>query len=312
MDKALIIISDNNKGKYISKGFANSFRELSYFVIEKKIYDLNIEEIKKIKPDIVMIFWTDMNQKDILIDFFKDYQSKIISLAELKNDIPKEFQRKENNYIFTSDAKTKKHLLIPSIDVKMYKTKFNGFNYNITFSGNPAYKNREIILSRLIQNFGVINLFCRSFDFYKSLDDIYKNKYLDEYFLELYKSSYKGYVENQKELSQIYCSSKINIDMENENKKNINYRVLEITASGGFLIAPENSVIKENFESGYELETYKSTDDLTDKINFYLKNVNIAQMIASKGRIATIGNHNNYDRLKTILKAVYGKDISSR
>ena len=57
MDKALIIISDNNKGKYISKGFANSFRELSYFVIEKKIYDLNIEKI------FLLIFLRIINQK---------------------------------------------------------------------------------------------------------------------------------------------------------------------------------------------------------------------------------------------------------
>ena len=39
MDKVLVILSDNNKGKFISKGFSSSFKELSYFVYEKKIYD---------------------------------------------------------------------------------------------------------------------------------------------------------------------------------------------------------------------------------------------------------------------------------
>ncbi len=312
MDKVLIVISDNNKGKFISKGFSKSFHELNYFVYEKKTYDLNIEEINKIKPDIVMIFWTDMSQKEQLIEFFKNYEFDIIHLAELKSDIPKEFYNKKNNFIFSFDSKTQNHILIPSINVSEYKTKFNDYKYNITFAGNPAYPKREIILSKIILNFGPINLFCRSFDFYKSLDEIYKNKYLDEYFLELYKNSYRGYVENQKELSQIYSSSKINLDMENENKKSINYRIIEIAASGGFIIAPDNDIIKKQFESGYEIETYKTTDDLIDKINFYLKNVNIAQSIAAKGKKAVIGNYNNTERLKSILKAVYGKNISNR
>ena len=57
MDKVLVILSDNNKGKFISKGFASAFKDLSYFVYEKKIYDLNVEEIKKISPKIIFIFW---------------------------------------------------------------------------------------------------------------------------------------------------------------------------------------------------------------------------------------------------------------
>ncbi len=306
MDKVLIIISDNNKGKYIAKGYSNAFRELNYFVYEKKIYDLKEEEIKKINPDIVFIFWTDMSQKEILINIFKDYEGEILHFAELKNDIPKEFIHSKN--IYTKDSKTKKHVLLPAINIKDYKTIFNGFKYNITFSGNPAYEVREKLLSKIIMNFGTINIFCRSFDFYKSLEEIQKNNYLEDYFVQLYQNSYKGYVENQKELAQIYNSTKINIDMENENKKDINYRFLEITASGGFIISPDN----DYFESGYEYENYKTADELIDKINFYLKNINIAQNIAEKGRKATIGNHNCREKLKSILKVVYGKDISDR
>ena len=49
MEKVLVILPDNNKGRYIAKGYSSAFRNMSYFVIEKKIYDLNVDEIKKIQ-----------------------------------------------------------------------------------------------------------------------------------------------------------------------------------------------------------------------------------------------------------------------
>lgn len=315
MEKTLIILSDNNKGKFISKGFSDAFKELSYFVYEKKVYDINIEEINKIAPEIIFIFWTDMTQKEIIIDFLKNYQNKntvIINCAELKNEIPASVLKKKNSHLFTTDAKKKQSKYIQCINPRAYKTKFQNYKYTITFSGNPSYPNREKILSDLIKTYGIINIFSRSYDFYKSVDEIYKNKLLDDNYMELYRKSYKGYVENPKELSQIYSSSKINIDMENENTKEINYRCLEIMASGGFLIAPYNDKIIKYFENGIEFETYNSTVDLIDKIDFYLKNLNIAQLIQEKGRKNIVNNFSFYDRLKVMLKVVYGKDISNR
>ncbi len=315
MDKVLVVLSDNNKGKFISKGFSDAFRGLSYFVIEKKIYDLNIDEVKAISPNLIFLFWTDMTQKDILEKFISEYQNDdviYIHCSELSAEIPENYKKLENHYIFTTDSKTKKHLFKPSVNPKEYKTKFKGYKYNITFSGNPAYKGREEILTKLIYNFGPINIFCRSFDFYKSVDEIEKSKLLDKYMIELYRSSYKGYVENAKELSDIYVSSRINVDIENENKKAINYRCLEIMASGGFLIAPYTKSVIKFFEEGKEFETYKNSDELVDKINFYMKNLNIAQLIADKGKKNTVSNNSFYDRLKSMLKVIYGKDFSSR
>ena len=315
MDKVLVILSDNNKGKFISKGFSSAFKELHYFVYEKKIYDLNINEIHKISPNIVFVLWTDMTQLDVLLEFLHSYENTntiFIHCAELSSQISEEFLCKDNHFVFTSDSKNKKFKFLSSIQAKDYKTKFKGYNYNITFAGNPASKSREIILSKLVYNFGPINIFCRSYDFYKSVDDIQKNNLLDDYMLELYKSSYKGYVESQKELSKIYASSKINIDIENETPKDINYRFLEVLVSGGFLIAPYNKKIIKYFDDGKEFETYSNDYELVDKINFYLKNLNIAQLISSNGKKNAVSNHSFYDRLKSMLKVIYGKNISNR
>ena len=315
MDKVLVILSDNNKGKFISKGFANAFRDLSFFVYEKKVYDLNVEEIKIINPKIIFIFWTNINyvnELKIFLDNYNNSETLFIHCGELCKDIAFKCSNKNNHYLFCSDSKLKKFKYITSVDAKEYKTKFRGYKYDITFAGNPAYKEREYLLVKLIYNFGPINIFCRSFDFYRSVEDIQKQNLLDDYFLELYRQSYKGYVETQKELSKIYSSSKINIDMSKDYNNSTRYRTFEIMASGGFLISQKSNELITQFENGKEIETYETADELIDKIRFYLSNLNIAQYIAVNGKKNTVSNHSFYDRLKNMLKVIYGKNFSNR
>ncbi len=314
MDKVLVILPDNNKGKYVAKGYSNAFKELSYFVVEKKIYDLNINEIKKISPNIIFCYWSSSMNKGELIDFLLNVSesSKIVYLAEAKGEIPENLTKRENSYAFYYEGVKAKNKLLPAVNIKDYKFKFNRYKYGITFAGNPSYPLREKILSGLIMSYGNINIFCRSFDFYKSADEIEAKKLLTGRFLDLYRSSYRGYVENTKELAEIYISSKINIDLPNPNKSEMNYRCLEITASGGFLIAPEYKNIEKRFELGKEIEVYNNSVDLTDKIEFYLRNLNIAQLISAKGRRNTASNYSYADRVKKIIKEIYGKDIGNR
>lgn len=314
MEKVVLVIPDNNKGKFISAGFTSAFKELSYFVYEKKIYDINIDEINKILPDIIFIPWINIVQKEVINNFIQDYNNEktaFIHIAEYIEDIPSEYKKQKGHYIFANNSKSNKNKIKIGILASDYKSKFSGYKYNITFAGNPAFEHREEILSKLVYNFGPINIFCRSFDFYKSLEEIQEKNLLNEYFIELYKQSYKGYVENQKELSEIFISSKVNIDIASIHPKDINYRCLEILSAGGFLISEYNENIVKHFDEGKELEIFKNDDDLIDKINFYFKNLNLAQMIAVKGRRNAVNNFSYTDILKSIIKVVYGKDISS-
>ena len=92
----------------------------------------------------------------------------------------------------------------------------------------------------------------------------------------------------------------------------MNYRFLEILASGGFLLSPVNEITTLHFDEGKEFESYDDEIDLVDKVDFYLKNANLAQLIASKGKRNVVSNHSFYDRLKAMLKVIYGKDFSNR
>lgn len=313
MDKVLVILPDNNKGKYISKSYANAFKDFGFFVNERKIYDLCVEDIKKMAPSLVFTFWSDMANNETLIDFFSSLElpdAVFVNCSEQLSDIPKKFHKK--TYCFSSDSEKTKYKLLLGVNAKEYRTKFKSYKYSITFAGNPAYPNREKILSALIYNFGQINIFACSYDFYKSVDEISASKLLSDEYLELYRASYRGYVENQKELSEIFVSSKINIDMQNPNKKHLNYRFFEILASGGFLLSHYDEASLYNFEEGKDFDSYDNETDLIDKVNFYIKNANIAQSIAYNGRKHVASNHSFYDRLKKILKVVYGEDFSNR
>ncbi len=308
----MVILPDDNKGKFIAKGYSSAFKSLSYFVTERKIYDLNKDEVGRINPRIIFIFWTGITQKGMLADFIRNYSGKagIIHCAELKQEIPDEYEDKDSNYVFASDSKN--NILKPSINVSEYNVKFVKYNYDITFCGNPASGYREEILSYLILNIGGINIFCRSYDFYKSAGEIQKSGLLDDRYIEIYKNSYRGYADTAKELAGIYASSEINIDIKSENEKYLNYRCLEIMASGGFLIAPYNTEAIKYFDGGKDFETYSGAFELADKIRFYLKNLNIARLIASNGRKNVVNNYSFCDRLKSMLEVVYGRNFSDR
>ncbi len=312
MDKVLVILPEDNKGKFIAKGYSEAFSGLSYFVIEKKIYDLNLKEVDKISPNIIFCFWSNLSQKELLADFFGNIDNKkicCIHIGELSENIPNEVRK--GGYCYSVDSKSKKYKIPQLINPKDYKTTFSGYKYSITFAGNPAYPEREKILSLLIYKYGCINIFCRSYDFYKSADEIYKSKLLDDEFLEYYKKSYRGYVQTPQELANIYNSSKINIDINADNSKKINYRVLEISASGGFVIANKSNELLSCFEDGKEIETFTDFPQLTDKIDFYLKNMNIAYLIAINAKKNVVSNYSFYDRLKSMLKGIYGKNFSN-
>lgn len=311
MERVLIILSDNNKGRFIAKGYSDAFKNLSYFVYERKIKDLNTDEIKNLNCDIIFIFWSDLHQKEDVVNVLNEIENEkciTINCAERKDDILGVILNKKNSFNF--HPRNDKYDYIPGVNPSAYKAKFDKYKYSISFSGNPAQHNREVTLSKLIYKFGSLNIFCRSFDFYKSLDEISQKKLLDNDFIELYKNSYRGYAESSKELSEIYCSSEINIDLKNENKDVLNYRIFEISASGGFLLTPFSQDSTKYFENGKEIETYVSDSDLIDKIEFYKKNLNLAQMIALNSRKNTASNHTFDDRLKVILKAIYGKNIN--
>lgn len=319
MKKLFITSPISIAGCLITRGLAEGFKKLGFFVVEKDVRETTIEDIKNFKPDYILGYCygylvNEALTKDLInnknysfIHYFADEpQSKFAyTLRPELYDIIKTTDAK----IFIWDSEFLNdfevaHYLPLAVDPKLYKTSFEGFEHSISFVGRPLTEKRQRILTQLIKRYGKISIFCYKDHFERSINEIKEKNLLTASELDLYKDSYKGFVKTEAELARIYNSTKININVTEQGINNINYRVFEVLASSGFLITDEMPDLYKLFEVGKELEVYKNEEELFDKIDFYLKNQNLAQAIARYGRKNVVNNHTFKERAEKILKIV--------
>lgn len=304
------------------EGFANGFANESKFnkfrVMTKVIDELTLDDVKEFRPDMILgydySFLMDENCtkiikqsgcKDLVFYFANEPRGEFAlgNRTELYDEL-----KKLNPKVFIWDKdfldEFEGSIYLPlAVNPKKYATKSYDYQYDITFVGRPLTDIRQNILCELVKTFkNKLNIFSYEKHFLQSVEEIREKKLLDEEDLEIYSKCWKGFVEDEEELAQIYSSSKINLNMNLQGKSSINYRVFEVLASGGFLLTDEREDLEEYFEISRHLETYKDIKDLIDKIDFYLKNITIAQRIAQLGKFEVISNHNFSARARMILK----------
>lgn len=190
----------------------------------------------------------------------------------------------------------------PEIDLEKYKADFSGYKYSISFVGNPSLDSCLNVLCELAKVFkNRLHIFSTEKDFLKSIEKIKEQNLLEEDDLNVYSKCWQELPEDEKMLAKIYNASKINLSIHSKEKSAKNYQIFEILASGGFLLTDERTDLKKYFEVSKHLETYKNKVDLIDKIDFYLKNLNIAQKIATLGRVEIIKNNIFSTKAKKII-----------
>lgn len=80
-----------------------------------------------------------------------------------------------------------------------------------------------------------------------------------------------GTVSYREEMPQVFCNSKINLNITLRSiQSGIPLRALDIMGAGGFLLSNYQAELAEQFEDGKELVLYGSAEELLDKINYYL------------------------------------------
>lgn len=320
MRKILIILPKSIAGGLIMNGFAEGFELNKCKVFKKQVDELTFDDIQSFKPDIILgydySFLMDENCTEIieksecknLLFYFADEPKGKFALGEnthFYNDIKK---YNPKIYIwdkdFVNEFKNAEYLPL-AITPKKYKTIFDNYKYNITFVGRPLTDLRQEILCQIIKVFkNKLKIFSYEEHFLRSIDEIKEKKLLDENDLAVYSNCWQGFIEKEEDLAEIYNSSKINLNINLQGKSSINYRVFEVLASGGFLLTDEREDLNKYFTVSKNLETYKNTEDLIDKIDFYLQNLNIAQKIAQAGKSEILKNHTFNARAKIILKNI--------
>ncbi len=87
-------------------------------------------------------------------------------------------------------------------------------------------------------------------------------------------------------------------------KNDVNMRVFEALASGSLLVTNDlsNNGQAELFRDGVHLAAYRESDDLLDKIAFYLGRESLRAKIAASGRAEAIEKHTYFYRMELLLQ----------
>lgn len=83
-----------------------------------------------------------------------------------------------------------------------------------------------------------------------------------------------------------------------------NVRLFEATGMGAMLITDAKENLGELFELGEEVETYNSSEELVEKINYYLKHNEEREKIALAGQRRTLKDHTYEVRAKKLLEII--------
>ena len=320
MKKILVILPRSIAGGLIMEGLARGFELNKCRVMTKVVDELTEQDIQMFKPDAILgydySFLMDEKCTKIvksfgcknLLFYFADEPRGKFALGD-KTHLYDELKKlKAKIFIWDEDFKKefKNSTYLPlAISPKKYLALFSDYMYSISFVGRPLTNIRQNILCDLVKVFkNKLNIFSYEKHFLQSVEEIKEKKLLDNDDLEIYSKCWRGFIEKEEDLAEIYNSSKINLNINLQGKSSINYRVFEVLGSGGFLLTDERADLEKYFEISKHLETYKNTEDLIDKIEFYLNNLDIAQKIAQLGRIEVIKNHTFSARARDIFKHI--------
>lgn len=326
MKKILIISPISIAGCLIMKGFLNSFENLGFTCLFKDIRKIDEETIERFEPKIIFGYDYSYLVNEDLKNFFSKpknylkyhfvhYFADVPNYKTAFSDKPELFgclqniceKFESNTWIFcwekTYLRNFKKAFYIPlGVDFDLYQTDFKGFHFDISFVGRPIPFNRTKILTSLIENYGnQLSIFCYRKHFDQSIDSIDRGKLLTPFQLEIYKNCYKGFLENEQQLGFVFNHSKINLNILQQGENNMNLRVLEVLGSKGFLLTDDVEEVKMYFKEGKMLDIYRDEQELKEKIQFYLKNLNLSKKIAINGYNEVILRHSCQHRLRDIL-----------
>lgn len=122
------------------------------------------------------------------------------------------------------------------------------------------------------------------------------------------KSRVKGQTVWGADLHQLLSDSKIILNITRSQfygaETGINLRIFEALSAGCFLITDYCDEINNLFKIGVELETFKSSNELKDKIDYYLANPEMREAIAYNGHQAFVERFTWEVRLRPLLKTI--------
>jgi spore maturation protein CgeB len=102
--------------------------------------------------------------------------------------------------------------------------------------------------------------------------------------------------------SKKFCQTRVVLNIS--IKDDINMRNFEIASSGSFQLTNYIPTIDQVFEDGKHLVTYKTLDEMVEKVKYYLEHEEEREKIALAGYEHFLKHHTYRHRIETILKTI--------
>lgn len=114
-----------------------------------------------------------------------------------------------------------------------------------------------------------------------------------------------GGVSTLKEMPFVFRQSKINLNITMRSiQTGIPQRIWDVLACGGFLITNDQPEVHEFFKVGEQLETYRTKEELIEKINYYMLHEEERERIAKAGYEEVASKHDVLQRIIQIISTI--------
>lgn len=258
---------------------------------------------KSYQPDLIFV----LKAKDIHFSVLKQLRK----IGKMANYYPETFDHWNRirsiaphyDYFFNYDSEIAKRLkengyqnayYLPfSADLDQKWVDFSQRKYPVSFIGSfmpVRYTQRETILSQ-VKDLG-LNIWGNKAWLGTSLKDFYRGRPSDEEMLEIYRQS----------------KMVVNIDlMLGVEGTGVNLRPFEVTSCGSLLLNHDDRKdIFNLFEEGKEFVSFKGPEDIREKVQYFLNHSSELEAIAKSGFEKTKKEHTYLQRMKQVMKIIYG------
>ena len=232
----------------------------------------------------------DFGLKIPLISYFSDeIDKKTAGVGYLEY---KKYLKDEKNHIFYWDRALTQKENQKNIT---YMPHFVNEKIYFDFNKNPKYD--VLFMGRLdtslrLDLFLYLNKRLKNFSFgWHAIEKHYLDalsRLKDEEDRKIIKKAYRGFIDNEKDMSRAINDYKIVYNVNAQGKSSLNYRTIQTLASKRLLISDEREEL-DLFSN--LIPTYKTKEDLAEKIEFYLKNKEKREEISKKCQEIVFKNH---------------------
>jgi spore maturation protein CgeB len=267
-------------------------------------YTIPLEQIKQFLPDLVWI-GSMFNYYGDYLGEIAPYCKKIFAWAACL--LPKSLDLSHIDCMLTSHTNYQSHfkaqgkaaeILLPSFEEDILsKSEVDSRDIDCSFVGSLSYIHIERI--EVIKTLAARTPIEIWSEYPKLISrGILQPKFWNAY-LKL--SSVKSRINPSVwgiDMYRVLAKSKITINVHAEIASGLagNMRMFEATGMGALLITEDAPNIKELYEPGVEVVTYKGTENLVELINYYIDRPDEREAIATAGQKKTLTTHSTAQR----------------